>query len=220
MYQTDRLNPRWRALLVAEAERVGVSRAARTFQVSRRTVYRWRRRAPDFSDRSSRPQQSPRRCPDALEARVLALRLAERIGPDRIGPTLGLPPSTVHRILHRHGAARLRQLFPAPRRSFGTYGPLRPGELVGIDIKSFGSLARGGGRRAEMVRSMGVVSAGSTCTSRSTWPAGSPSPSCVRHWGAPTRWRSSTGPPPSSPGRGSPGATLEDQVRGREDKSR
>lgn len=152
MYQTDRLNPRWREFLVAEAERVGVSGAARIFKVSRRTVYRWRHRAPDFSDHSSRPTHSPRRCPDALEARVLALRLAERIGPDRIGPILGLPPSTVHRILHRHGAQRLSHLFPAPRRSFGTYGPLRPGELVGIDIKSFGSLARGGGRRAEMGR--------------------------------------------------------------------
>ena len=150
MYQTDRLNPRWRALLVAEAQRVGVSGAARTFQVSRRTVYRWRRRAPDFADHSSRPQHSPRRCPDALEASVLALRLSERIGPDRIGPTLGLPASTVHRILRRHGAARLSHLFPKPRRSFGTYPALRPGELVGIDIKSFGSLARGGGRRAEM----------------------------------------------------------------------
>ena len=77
---------------------------------------------------------------------MLALRLDERVGPDRIGPQLGLHPSTVHRILRRHGAARLSHLFPKPRRSFGTYPALRPGELVGIDIKSFGSLKRGGGR--------------------------------------------------------------------------
>ena len=150
MYQTDRLNPRMRAFVVTEAERIGVSRAARNIGVSRNTVYRWRRRAPDFSDRSSRPHRSPRRCSDALEATVLALRLDERLGPDRIGPQLGLQPSTVHRILRRHDAQRLSHLFPKPRRSFGSYPALRPGELVGIDIKSFGSLARGGGRSAEM----------------------------------------------------------------------
>ena len=150
MYQTDRINPRVRAFLVAEAERIGVSQAARNVGVSRRTVYRWRRRAPDFADRSCRPHRSPRRCADALEASVLALRLDERVGPDRIGPTLGLQPSTVHRILRRHGAERLSHLFPKPRRSFGTFAPLRPGELVGIDIKSFGSIARGGGRAGPM----------------------------------------------------------------------
>ena len=80
---------------------------------------------------------------------MLALRLDERLGPDRIGPQLGLPPSTVHRILRRHDAQRLSHLFPKPRRSFGTYPTLRPGELVGIDIKSFGSIARGGGRAGE-----------------------------------------------------------------------
>jgi hypothetical protein len=152
LYQRDRLNSRLRAFLVTEAERIGVSRAARKVGVSRRTVYRWRRRAPDFTDRSCRPQRSPRRCADALEATVLALRLDERGGPDRIGSTLGLHPSTVHRILRRHGAQRLSHLFPKPRRSFGTFAPLRPGELVGIDIKSFGSLERGGGRRADQHR--------------------------------------------------------------------
>lgn len=146
MYQTTRLSQRTRAFIVAEAGRIGVSRAARQSGLSRRTVYRWRRRAPAFADRSSRPLHSPRRSPDALEGTVLALRMDTKDGPDRIGPQLGLHPSTVHRILRRHGAQRLSRLFPKPRRSFGTYPALRPGELVGIDIKSFGSLERGGGR--------------------------------------------------------------------------
>lgn len=151
MYQRDRLNSRTRAFLVAEAARIGVSQAARNSGVSRRTVYRWQRRAPEYADRSCRPHRSPRRCADALEATVLALRLEERIGPDRIGPQLGLPPSTVHRILRRHGAERLSRLFPKPQRSFGTYPALRPGELVGIDIKSFGSITRGGGKASVAV---------------------------------------------------------------------
>lgn len=149
MYQRDRLNSRTRAFLVAEAARIGVTQAAHNNGVSRRTVYRWRRRAPDFADRSCRPRHSPRRSTEALEGTVLALRMSERLGPDRIGPQLGLQPSTVHRILRRHAAHRLSHLFPKPPRSFGTFPTLRPGELVGIDIKSFGSIERGGGRRAD-----------------------------------------------------------------------
>jgi transposase InsO family protein len=151
LYQRDRLNPRIRAFHVDEAARIGVTRAARQSGVSRRTVYRWRRRSPDFADRSSRPHHSPRRCADAVEASVLAMRMSERVGPNWIGPALGLHPSTVHRVLRRHGAQRLRHLFPKPPRSFGTYGSLAPGELVGIDIKSFGSLERGGGKASVAV---------------------------------------------------------------------
>jgi transposase InsO family protein len=150
LYQTGRLNPRIRAFLVTEADRIGVSQAARQLGVSRRTVYRWRRRAPDFADRSCRPRRSPRRCPESLEASVLALRMSERVGPDWIAPLVGLPASTIHRILRRHGAHRLSHLFPKPRRSFGSFPRLRPGELVALDIKSFGSIERGGGRMAQM----------------------------------------------------------------------
>ena len=79
MYQRDRLNSRARAFLVTEAARIGISGAARNSGVSRRTVYRWRRRAPDFTDHPCRPRHSPQRSPDALEGSVLALRMAERI---------------------------------------------------------------------------------------------------------------------------------------------
>lgn len=149
MYQRKRLSPWTRAFIVSEAERIGVSRAARQSGISRRTVYRWRRRAPDVADRSCRPHHSPRRSAETLEGTLVALRMDTQDGPDRIGPTLGLHPSTVHRILRRHRVNRLSHLFPKPPRSFGSYPALRPGELVGVDIKSFGSIERGGGRRAE-----------------------------------------------------------------------
>jgi transposase InsO family protein len=152
LYQRKRLSPWTRAFIVAEAERIGVSRAARQSGISRRTVYRWRRRAPDVADRSCRPHRSPRRSSEALEGTVVALRMDTKDGPDRIGPTLGLHPSTVHRILRRHRVNRLSHVFPKPPRSFGSYPALRPGELVGVDIKSFGSLERGGGRVAVMHR--------------------------------------------------------------------
>lgn len=146
MYRTARTTPLSRAFLVAEAQRIGPSRAARNMGVSRRTVQRWRRRAPDFSDRPCRPHRSPRRSSDALEAEVLALRVDQRWGPDRIGAVLGLAPSTVHRILRRHRAQRLAHLFPKPPRSFGHFDVHEPGELVAMDTKSLGRLDRGGGR--------------------------------------------------------------------------
>lgn len=146
MYRTARTTPLSRAFLVAESERIGVSRAARNMGVSRRTVYRWRRRAPDFTDRRCRPLRSPRRSADPVEASVLAMRVERRWGPDRIGPVLGLPASTVHRILRRHGAHRLSHLFPKPPRSFGRFEVHMPGEVVAIDTKSLGRLDRGGGR--------------------------------------------------------------------------
>lgn len=146
MYHSAATTPRMRAFLVAEAARIGVSRTARQLGVSRRTVYRWRHRAPDFTDRSCRPWRSPTRASQATEAAVLALRLEERCGPDRIGALLGLAASTVHRILRRHGAHRLSHLFPKPPRSFGHFDISKPGELIAMDTKSLGRLDRGGGR--------------------------------------------------------------------------
>ena len=146
MYRTARTTPLSRAFLVAEAERIGVTRVARNMGVSRRTVQRWRRRAPDFSDRSCRPHRSPRRSSDLLEAQVLSIRMERRWGPDRIGPWLGIAVSTTHRILRRHQAHRLSHLFPAPPRSYGHFENLLPGELIAIDTKALGRLDRGGGR--------------------------------------------------------------------------
>ena len=139
-----------RAFLVQEAVRLGVTRAARQLGVSRRTVYRWLRRAPDFQDRPCRPHRSPQRTSDACEAAVLAMRVEQRWGPDRIGAVLGLPVSTTHRILRRHQAHRLAHLFPKPPRGLGHFEITQPGELVAIDTKRIGRLSRGGGRRGLM----------------------------------------------------------------------
>ena len=146
MYSTGRLSPRTRAHLVSEAERIGVSRAARHIGVSRRTAYRWRRRADAFSDRSSKPHHSPRQTSEAQAAAILGLRMELRWGPDRLGPYLGVPASTAYAVLRRFGAARLRQLFPVQRPVRGTFTVTAPG-YIAIDIKSLGSLERGGGRR-------------------------------------------------------------------------
>ena len=143
MYQTGRLNPRMRAFLLAEADRIGVTRAARNIGVSRTTVYRWRRRAGDLVDHSCRPHRSPRRTDLARESALLAARLEWRWGPDRIGPMTGIPRRTAYRILRRFRMHRLRELFPRERPVRGTFVASAPGEVVQIDIKSLGQLAGG-----------------------------------------------------------------------------
>ena len=146
MYQSARTTPLSRAFLLAEADRIGVSRAARNMGVSRNTVYRWRRRSGELADRSCRPRRSPRQTSAAREAALLALRLETRWGPDRIGPLAGLSRRTAYRILRRYRLHRLRELFPSRPRSHGVFVATVPGEVVQIDIKSFGGLGRGGGK--------------------------------------------------------------------------
>jgi len=147
MYGTARTTPRSREFLITEARRIGVAAVARNMGISRRTVYRWLGRAPDLHDRPCRPRHSPTRSTDALEGTVLALRMEQHWGPDRIAGVLGMHTSTVHRILRRHRANRLSHLFPKPPRSFGRFDVREPGELVAVDVKKLGRLDRGGGRR-------------------------------------------------------------------------
>lgn len=152
MYRTARTTPLSRIDLLREAERLGVAQAARNFCVSRNTVYRWRRRKGDLEDRSCRPHRSPRRTPKQHEDAVLRLRMEQRWGPDRIGPVLGMSRRTAYRVLRRYGVHRLRALFPTQPRTFGVFEAADPGEVVQIDIKGLGRLARGGGKRMNNAR--------------------------------------------------------------------
>jgi len=143
LYQSARTTPLSRVFLLTEADRIGVSQAARNMGVSRNTVYRWRRRRGELLDRSCRPHRSPRRTSSEREAALLAARLEWRWGPDRIGPMIGVPRRTAYRILRRFRMHRLRELFPPERPVRGTFIASDPGEVVQIDIKSLGRLRRG-----------------------------------------------------------------------------
>ena len=135
-----RVEAGWPAAHVAE--QLGVSRA---------TAYKWLRRhrtegPAGLEDRSSRPRRSPRQLSSAVEAEILAARSTWRYGPDRLGPLLGRPPSTVHRVLARHGLSRLRdadRVTTAPIR----YVACHPGALVHQDHKKLGRIPDGGGWR-------------------------------------------------------------------------
>ncbi len=83
--------------------------------------------------------------------RILHLRRKRGWGPARIADKLGLPASTVGRVLRREGEPRLDELDLATRRELRRqiqrYEHERPGDLVHVDIKKLGKIPPGGGHR-------------------------------------------------------------------------
>ena len=69
-----------------------------------------------LNDRSSRPRHSPRRTPQAVVDRVVALR-RQRWTRRRIAQAVTVSPATLSRLLRRAGLNRLRDLEPAPPAS-------------------------------------------------------------------------------------------------------
>ncbi|GHI10504.1 hypothetical protein Scel_88250 [Streptomyces cellostaticus] len=98
-------------------------------------------------DRSSRPLATPHRTPADAESRICELRRDRKPGPARIGPILGIPSSTVHRVLTRHGLNQLRRMDRPTGQIIRRYERSRPGELVHVDIKKLGNIPDGGGHR-------------------------------------------------------------------------
>jgi len=133
-----------------------VRRAAERFQCSPATASRWARRyraGEPLTDRPSRPRRSPQRCPRRLERRIVALRFSRRWGPHRIGYHLGVPRSTVGRVLARYQMPLLTHLdqatgLPVRRPRSVRYEADAPGQLVHVDIKKLGRIPDGGGWRA------------------------------------------------------------------------
>jgi transposase-like protein len=131
-------------------------RAAERFQCSPATASKWARRYRQglaLTDRSSRPQRSPRRTARRTERRIVALRFTRRWGPHRISYHLGIPRSTVERVLNRYRMPLLASLdratgLPVRKQAPIRYEKSRPGELIHIDIKKLGRIPDGGGHRA------------------------------------------------------------------------
>ena len=153
-HRTARLNGYGRQLLVTRVLRLGwsVPVAAEAMGVSRATGYKWLRRyrtegTAGLVDRSSRPHRSPHRTPDATAADVLAARRSLRWGPDRLGPLLGLPASTVGAILRRAGVPHLADLDRPTGLPVRRYEACHPGALLHQDHKKLGRIPDGGGHR-------------------------------------------------------------------------
>ena len=149
-----RLTPMGRLLIIQRIQG-GMPQAhvAAQMSLSRATVAKWWKRwqadgEPGLVDRSSRPHRSPRRTEAAVEAKVCRLRRTKRLGPARIGARLGVPASTVHRVLVRNGLNRLSHIDRPTGRVIRRYERPHPGDLVHLDVKKVGKVPPGGGWRA------------------------------------------------------------------------
>jgi transposase InsO family protein len=114
--------------------------AAAACGASRATAYRlWRRFREGgwaaLADRPPVPKRQPRRLSPELEQRILAAREYTNAGPLIVAGQLGLPASTVWKVLRRHGRSRLQRPLRGPVRR---YERSRPGELLHVDIKRLG----------------------------------------------------------------------------------
>jgi transposase InsO family protein len=148
-------------LLIVQRHRAGWPQAhiAKAMGISRKCVKKWLDRyhahgEAGLEDRSSRPHCTPRRTSRAVEDRIVALRRAERRGPDWVGAELGVPTRTVSRVIARRGLPRLCELdsitgeqIRASKATAVRYERDRPGELVHMDVKKIGRIPDGGGWR-------------------------------------------------------------------------
>ena len=119
---------------------------------SRQTVHKWVNRydaegAAGLEDRSSRPASSPARTPERVEQRICRLRRSKRLGPKRLAGRVGVPASTVHRVLVRHGLNRLAWIDRPTGERVRRYEKAHPGELVHVDVKKVAKVPPGGGWR-------------------------------------------------------------------------
>jgi transposase InsO family protein len=157
-----RLTPAGRLVMV---QRIGAGRpvahVAAEMGVSRTTAWRWWRRyqaegSAGLVDRPSHAHSHPRRTPACTETRIRIARMLSRRGPMWIAHHLGVPASTVGRVLARHRVPLLRECDPltglpirASRRTPNRYEHPYPGSLVHIDVKKLGRIPDGGGWRVD-----------------------------------------------------------------------
>jgi transposase InsO family protein len=153
MHRNAPLTPEGRLRLCLRIEDGwSVASAAESMNISRQTAHKWWRRYQDegvagLEDRSSRPRSCPHQTPARVERRIVALRHSRKLGPARLAGIVGVPPSTVHRVLVRHGVNRLRWMDRPTGRVIRRIETSRCGELVHIDVKKLAKVPPGGGHK-------------------------------------------------------------------------
>ena len=153
MHGNAPMTPRGRMIMI---ERIAsgrpVAHVAAEMGVSRKTADKWWRRwlaegDAGLEDRSSRPYRCPHQTSPRLEARIVRIRQRRKLGPARIASIVGMPASTVHRVLCRHGLHRLSWMDRPTGQVIRRIHTDRPGELVHVDVKKLGRIPPGGGWR-------------------------------------------------------------------------
>lgn len=149
LHANARLSVKGRELLVDRILMQGwsLTKAAEAAGVSDRTAAKWVARFREegeqgLLDRSSTPKSSPSRTPDERIQVIAALRRLRMTGAE-IAECLDMAVTTVSGLLTRIGMGKLGRLGiePAVR-----YERSRPGELIHIDVKKLGRIARPGHR--------------------------------------------------------------------------
>jgi transposase InsO family protein len=129
-----------------------IASSAESMRISRQTAHKWWRRYQEageagLEDRSSRPRRCTTKTSPKVERRLVELRRRHQLGPARLAPRAGIPASTLHRVLQRHGVSRLADLERRDGRTVRRIETTRPGELVHIDVKQQARIPKGGGWR-------------------------------------------------------------------------
>jgi transposase len=149
LHRNAKTSPKMRQLLIDRVSRQGWTQAAAAAAagISVRTVAKWIQRArhgdTQCEDASSRPHRQPRRLNQQQTAAILAWR-QRRATAWEISARLGVPRSTVTRVLHRAGLNRVTRLEPPP--VIQRYEWPHAGDLLHLDIKPL-SRIRGVGHR-------------------------------------------------------------------------
>jgi transposase InsO family protein len=149
-HKNARLTFARRLQMVRDMTQAGLSAADAAWSagVSEPTARKWLGRflaggEAALGDKSSRPARSPRRISETTALAIVELR-KRRLTQARIASSLSVSESTVSRVLRRAGLSRLSQLEPtAPVQR---YEHAAPGELLHIDTKKLGVIAREGHR--------------------------------------------------------------------------
>jgi transposase InsO family protein len=129
-----------------------IAHVASAMGISRRCASKWWHRylelgTDGLEDRSSRPRRSPQRLSEQLEAKICRQRRGEKVGPDRLSIHLGVPASTIYRVLRRYDLNRLSHLDRQTATPIRRYERTRPGELIHVDVKKLGRIPAGGGHK-------------------------------------------------------------------------
>ena len=149
LHRNARTCPRSRRLLVRRVLEQGWTskRAAEAAGVSERSAAKWIKRYREegeagLLDRPSAPKRIPHKTPAQRVEAIRSLRRARFTGPE-ISELLGMAESTVSLILKREGMGRLPRLDAEPPNRYERKGA---GELIHIDVKKLGRIARPGHR--------------------------------------------------------------------------
>lgn len=138
LHRNAKTCPKMRQLLIDRVRQQGWTQAAAATAagVSVRTVAKWVHRArqgdTQLEDASSRPHRQPRRLDVARTTAILAQR-QRRATAWEISQQVGVPRSTVTRVLQRAGLNRVSRLDPPP--VIQRYEWPHAGDLLHLDIK-------------------------------------------------------------------------------------